>query len=501
MLQYRKELDGLRALAVFVVIIYHANLLVGGVQLFPGGFFGVDIFFVLSGYLITSIIRNSLATDTFSLADFYWRRAKRIVPALLLVLVSTSLIAYKVLLPSDLVEYAQSLKHALYFGSNHFFYNEDSYVAAASIYKPLLHTWSLAVEWQFYVVFPILVWLISRQSIVSLFNCLLVLSVGSFVYAQWMVSVNPDYAFYLLPTRAWELLLGGLVTFIDRDRVKKRISSKWIDVILAASIGILIGSVSLLDHHIAHPSYLTLLPVLSTCLFITLSDEDSQLGKVFCLKPIVFIGTISYSLYLWHQPIFVFFRFLKHDYMRPEQFLGLFVVAVFLAWLSVKFVEKPFRAANKTYLKLSVLGGTLSVLFALSFIAIQTEGFPHRNGPVIAKLFHNINALQTFRMDNKKCHDRSLEDACSVAGKGDEHYVLVGDSHAGAIGKSLYDMAQRQQASFLSLSAGTCLGIDTIALNIKTKDVVEVSQDCLNKSKQIARYLEASETPRSTVFL
>ena len=159
---YRRELDGLRALAVFAVIIYHAKLVIVGEPVFKGGLFGVDVFLVLSGYLITGIIREKIDSHRFSLGDFYLRRFKRIVPAFIVIMAAVSVAAYIILLPDELVTFARSLKSALYFGSNYFFYGEDSYTADASIYKPLLHTWSLAVECQFYLLYPLLIWVICR---------------------------------------------------------------------------------------------------------------------------------------------------------------------------------------------------------------------------------------------------------------------------------------------------------------------------------------------------
>ena len=206
---YRKELDGLRALAVIGVLFYHSNLGFKGITLMRGGYLGVDIFFVLSGFLITGIIRNGLDNHDFTFRNFYVRRIKRIVPAYFFILAIVAVGAYAIILPSELVKFAESLKSALYFGSNYFFYREDSYTAASSIHKPLLHTWSLSVEWQFYIVYPFLFWLIYRFCRRYTFSILLVLGITSFVLAQWASRNSPDFAFYLLPTRAWELLFGG----------------------------------------------------------------------------------------------------------------------------------------------------------------------------------------------------------------------------------------------------------------------------------------------------
>ncbi|WED21981.1 acyltransferase [Vibrio sp. JC009] len=499
MLQYRKELDGLRTLAVIAVITYHANIQIGGTPLFPGGFLGVDIFFVLSGYLITGILRDKLEKEHFSFADFYLRRAKRIIPVMLLVLLVTSVVAYQVLLPTDLVEYAHSLKSAAYFASNYHFYAEDSYVAAASIYKPLLHTWSLAVEWQFYMLYPVLVWFCYRYFPNRLFIILVACAVLSFAYSQWMVIQDHDFAFYMLPTRAWELIAGGLITFIQREKLFKLCSSTQANIAVLLSLVLMLTGLCFFDHFILHPSYLTLIPVLGTCLFIAFTNESSLISQIFRLRPIVYIGLISYSLYLWHQPLFVFFRIIKHDYFRLEQFILLLVISIVLAALSHKFVEAPFRKSTLSKAKSLILAGTCTAVFSFAFLTLHSEGFPGRNAPVIAKLFHNINALQNFRLDSRKCHDREFHDACEVKGKTTQNYIVIGDSHAGAISKAVFELSQSQRAGFMDLTTATCLGIDSVVLKAKTKAGIETQEKCLNKSKLVSAYIEAPETPRSTI--
>ncbi|WP_133126218.1 acyltransferase family protein, partial [Vibrio breoganii] len=360
MLSYRKELDGLRALAVIAVIIYHSNLEFFGVQLFQGGFFGVDVFFVLSGYLITAIIRNDMDNGKFSFVNFYWRRVKRIVPALMAVLTFTSLLAYMLLQPSDLVKYASSLNSALYFGSNHYFYYEDSYVADASNYKLLLHTWSLAVEWQFYIIYPVIVWFVNRFFQQYMFEALLGLALLSLQFSSFVVVKNPDMAFYLLPSRAWELLLGGLATFYNRERLlivpKGSFEKICYKALPLLGLFLVVHSMLFVGHEVSHPSFFTLLPVIGTCLFLMFSHNGEASSDFLSIKPFVYVGLVSYSLYLWHQPVFVFFRFIKHEHFRPEQFLLLVIISLTLASVSYKFVEGKFKRNDSSRFMVPMIG-------------------------------------------------------------------------------------------------------------------------------------------------
>jgi peptidoglycan/LPS O-acetylase OafA/YrhL len=443
MLSYRRELDGLRALAVIAVIVYHANLKLFGVQLFQGGFFGVDVFFVLSGYLITGIIREQMGQGTFSFLDFYWRRAKRIVPALLTMLLATSGLAYLILLPDDLVTYAQSLQSALYFGSNHFFYGEDSYTAAASIYRPLLHTWSLSVEWQFYVAFPFIVWAINRFCPRYMFGILLALALVSLQISNLIVKVNPDMAFYLLLTRAWELILGGLVTFYNRTNIES--SEKGSFALLAyqslpiIGLFLIVHSMIFIGHEVPHPSFITLLPVLGTCLFIMFSHKGEVSNDVMSFKPIVGIGLISYSLYLWHQPVFVFFRLIKHSYFRYEQFALLFVISLLFSVFSYFVIEKTFRrksisVAGKLYIILSIV-----ICSLFSYLVSYNDGYPDR--------FETIKGFENYEIDNRKLQkdswlllkERNEKNPNFTNAK--NKVLIVGNSHA----KDLYNALEQNK--------------------------------------------------------
>lgn len=389
MLLYRRELDGLRALAVLAVIIYHANMKLLGFQVLQGGFFGVDVFLVLSGYLITGIIRGQMEQGIFSFRQFYWRRAKRIIPALLTMLLVTSGLAYFILLPDDFMAYARSLQSALIFNSNYFFYNEDSYTAVASNYKPLLHTWSLSVEWQFYVIFPFIVWGVNRFCPKYLFGSLLILALLSLHFSSFVVKVNPDMSFYLLPARAWELILGGLVTFYNRDNLSHHAKGSFASIAYQSlpviGICLVIHSMVFIGHDVQHPSFITLLPVLGTCLFIMFSHKGEISSDVMSLKPIVGIGTISYSLYLWHQPVFVFFRILKHEHFYIEQLILLTSISSVFSILTLYFVEKPFRSNLLSVKKTLSILSMFALCFLISNLIIYKKGFPERFGEKTAE--------------------------------------------------------------------------------------------------------------------
>lgn len=440
MLYYRRELDGLRALAVIAVIIYHANLELFGFQVFQGGYFGVDVFFVLSGYLITGIIREQMNKGSFSFVDFYLRRAKRILPAMIAMLLVTSVFAYTILLPSDLVTYVNSLQSVLYFGSNHFFYGEDSYTAAASIYRPLLHTWSLSVEWQFYVVFPFIVWVINKYFPLYLFGSLFALALISLQFSDFVVKVDPDMAFYLLPTRAWELILGGLVTFYDRSNIESSVkggASYFIQQSLPLlGIFLVVHSMIFIGHEVPHPSFITLIPVLGTCLFIMFSSRGELSSEILSLKPVVGIGLISYSLYLWHQPVFVFFRLLKHDYFRYEQFALLLSISLILSFVSYKYVEKSFRKTKLSFVnKLSISGGVI-ICIVFSLQVISNDGFASRQEIAMGFENHDLDNRKLLKLRNQFVHAR---DESNPSFEQVENKVLIlGNSHSVDLYNALY---------------------------------------------------------------
>ena len=294
---YRPEVDGLRAIAVGAVLVYHAQFSISGHNPLPGGFLGVDIFFVISGYLISSIILRELAANSFSLLDFYHRRARRILPALFAIILASVVCGWFLLTPNAMETFSGSALSALFFGANFWFWAEDSYWAAPGSLKPLLHTWTLAVEEQFYIFFPLLLMFLWRRAKGRIFTIFVVLFIASLVLSQVGAHRFPDANFYLLPTRAWELLAGGMLAKLEmiRDRTPPR---GWRKVLPSAGLALVIASFFLFSKETPHPSFLTLAPIAGVCLIVWFAKPGDPATAILSSKPFVAVGLISYSLYL-----------------------------------------------------------------------------------------------------------------------------------------------------------------------------------------------------------
>jgi peptidoglycan/LPS O-acetylase OafA/YrhL len=341
-MRYRPEIDGLRAIAVAAVILFHA-----GFALFSGGFVGVDVFFVISGFLITSIIVEELKTGRFSVLRFYERRARRILPALFTVMAACVPFAYRLLSPDDLKDFAQSLAAICLFASNVLFWGESGYFDTQAELKPLLHTWSLAVEEQFYVIFPLLLlaaWRLGRGVLLSL--------IGAIVMASLYISVDevrnfPSAAFYLLPSRAWQLLVGALASFVaDRWRTvdgKGSLGPIAGEVVGWGGMAMIILALFLFDERTPFPGFNAALPTLGTALVLLGASDRTTVGRMLAWRPLVGLGLISYSAYLWHQPLFAFTKHALLADLPPDLAIVLSAVTIVLACLSWRYVEQPFR--------------------------------------------------------------------------------------------------------------------------------------------------------------
>lgn len=367
-MHYRTEIDGLRALAVLPVIAYHA-----GFAGFSGGFVGVDIFFVISGYLITSILLDELQNQRFTLLGFYERRIRRILPALFLVLAATTAAAGWLLLPHEMAAFGRSLMAVIIFASNILFWKESDYFATESEYIPLLHTWSLAVEEQYYLIFPLLLaflWKFGRQPIWLVLGSLTLLGIAT---CEWLWRVDAGANFYLLPSRFWELLLGALAALYLNKQTPVQ---GWPAQILAAlGLVLILGSIVFLNTSLPFPSSYALFPTLGATLIILFAAPTNLAGQLLALKPLVWIGLISYSAYLWHQPLLVFAR--MQPYIEASLWLmaAMALSSLVLAWLSWRYVERPFRNRQRfTRRQIFGLAGSASLLFlGLGYILAQAN--------------------------------------------------------------------------------------------------------------------------------
>ncbi len=455
-MQYRREIDGLRALAVLPVILFHA-----GFETFSGGFVGVDVFFVISGYLITTIIINELDDGKFSIINFYERRARRILPALFVVMLACLPFAWMWLLPSDMKDFSQSLVAVSLFASNILFWRESGYFAAAAELKPLLHTWSLAVEEQYYVLFPIfllLTWRFGRRFVIATLAVIAIISLG---LAEWGSTAKPAATFYLLPTRGWELLLGAFTAFYLSSHAQGNVSP------IAKEIGSVLGlflvlySVFYFDASTPFPSLYTLAPTIGTVLIIALASNESLVGKVLGWKLFVGIGLISYSAYLWHQPLFAFARHLRLTEAYHDLLTALAVATFILAYITWKFIELPFR--NKKTIRLKSL--TVSAL-SISTLLIALGSIGHLTDGSIGREYDNTfeEILNTAKENgkNRECWARftenpTLDNACSLGDQSQQAtFSIVGDSHAGSLSEAFGLNARKENINGLDWTYVSC---------------------------------------------
>ncbi|MGD0864465.1 MAG: acyltransferase family protein [Rhizomicrobium sp.] len=460
--RYRPEIDGLRALAILPVVLFHY-----GLGPFRGGFVGVDVFFVISGYLIAALIHGEMQDDRFSIAKFYERRIRRIFPALFAMLAVVSVAAVLILFPYDLVRYAKSLLATAGFASNFEFWSETGYFDVAGAEKPLLHLWSIAVEEQFYLLFPPVLLAFRRSA--WLLAAVGVIFAASFALGIWGVAHAPSATFYLLPARAWELMLGALLALGAIPPLANRAISEAL-----AAIGLLlIGyAVVAFTAEMPFPGPAALIPCAGAALVIYATQcSETWTGKALSWRPVVFVGLISYSLYLWHWPIFVLARYFAFRSLTTIESVGLIGLSFALAVLSWQFVEKPFRTrairVSRRHL-FAGAAGAMAATAACAMFAVSDGGFPERLRPDVRAILAEENDHEP-RID--RCFGLSAQDLrenrlCRVGGgAASPTYLLWGDSHADAIMPAVEDVASRSGRVGLFAGAASCpplLGVDRL---------------------------------------
>jgi peptidoglycan/LPS O-acetylase OafA/YrhL len=461
---YRKEIDGLRAMAVLPVILFHA-----GIHAFGGGFVGVDVFFVISGYLITSIILSEKQQGTFTLVGFYERRARRILPALLFVMLACLPVAWFWLVPRDMKDFSESLLAVSVFASNILFWRDSGYFATAAELRPLLHTWSLAVEEQYYLLFPLFLLSTWRLGIRWIVGILVVVAALSLVLAQWGSHNYPEATFYLAPTRGWELLIGAFIAFLfTQESARNRLAQIGCSVREWLSIGgllLITYGVLAFDRTTPFPSVLALVPTLGTALVIMFATPDVLAGRVLGSKILAGTGLISYGAYLWHYPLFAFARLLNPEPVKWLVFLLLAVCSLGLAYLSWRYIECPFRDRKRISRKsIFILG------FSVSAVAAAAGLYGHvKDGYVFGGYYARIPVEQkevaSFlryplvpASNEKNCFlepDQDYRDFlpfCSALPKESSALLIWGDSHAASIATGLRSLVP----GIVQLTASGC---------------------------------------------
>jgi len=435
---YRPDIDGLRAVAVLAVILFHAEL-----DAFSGGYVGVDIFFVISGFIITRLIAPQIARGEFSLVDFYERRIRRLFPALFVMLLVSTLVGALILLPDDFASLSRNALGAAGFVANIFYWMQTGYFEGDAHVRVLLHTWSLAVEEQFYILFPLFLLGLARFWPRHLVGAVGAVALLSFVACLWAMTADPSAAFYLTPFRAWELLVGALLAL---GLVPPAPSSAGRAVAGMAGLAMVMGAIIGFDEMTPFPGAAALLPCLGAALLIH-AGQASPSGRLLSLPPMRFLGRISYSAYLWHWPLFVFINYYVIESLSLWQHVGLVGIAILLGALSWRLIEQPFRhvpagreARSSAFV---AAGGGAILVCALSLFIYLNRGLPDRFPDRAVRLAHYSTSMNP---ESDRCENVDLQleagSSCTIGDPKRADIFLWGDSHAAALFGALDPLAR-----------------------------------------------------------
>lgn len=441
---YRPDIDGLRAVAVILVLLFHLDL---GV---PGGFIGVDVFFVISGFLITSVIRASVASNRFSLMEFYGRRLLRLHPALI-VTVAMSLVAGFLLMdPGSFSSLARSAQYTLLSISNFYFWLSQGYFDADAKTQPLLHTWSLATEWQFYLIWPALIWALLKTKKVALLSTLAIITLASLVASQMMIGVDSSAAYFMMPFRIFELSLGAALVFAPKIREHSVLT----EAAFASGILLILSSAFGLNSQSPFPGVLGLIPCLgaAACIY---SGEHSRLAGALRAKPMVSLGLISYSVYLVHWPIIVFFKYYAFREIEISEKFALLVISIILGIALYRLIEKPFMGRTSVQHKSGYvfITASLAVIAGITSYTIYSSGIPSRiSGTIMAYSqnpaeFHKTN----YGGHGIKTFSRFGDTNGQLIG------IMAGDSFAHQYASGLGEILKSEQLSMQGIFRHGCL--------------------------------------------
>jgi len=454
----RDDIDGLRCVAILSVLLFHF-----GFSFIPGGYTGVDVFFVISGYVITKSIHHDIARNQFTIGNFYFKRFRRITPAFAAMVLLTSVACYFLLLPDDLIDFGKSAAAASAFASNFYFWKTSGYFASAAQTKPLLHTWSLSVEEQFYIFAPLLIYALSRLSTRKSLWVLAVIMLGSLAFSVAAIFLAPTFGFFALPSRAWELLIGVWLGTHDPRLQPSRAQREMLGLLGAALIA---AGMLMLHEDDPFPGWYALLPCLGTAFCIAAGTNArgvgdlSLIGRMLSWRSAVWIGWVSYSVYLVHWPIAALFQYRMLRAPTPAEGLIMVVVSLILGALSWRFIEQPTRHIDPRYMRQVIIGSMATGMagVVIGLIPVAGDGFagrfPEWRQHKVAGL-EEWGGAQCFHQDPTTPINWNARQCTRIHGK-NGRILLWGDSFAAQYAPGILRSGQRINSDVLQYTFAGC---------------------------------------------
>lgn len=473
-MKYRPEIDGLRGIAILAVVLCH-------MQLLAGGFLGVDIFFVISGYLITSIIIQDLDQNKFSFIKFYDRRARRILPTLFIVVLSSIVAGWYIMSPLQLKNLAQSVISVMLFASNYFFWKKTGYFDEAAEVTPMLHTWSLSVEEQFYILFPFIVFLIWRYARKYLAHIIIFCLFISLLHAQVICADHPKANFYLLSSRIWELMAGAILAQVEYSHGRAQ-SIRTTKILPLAGLILIIISFLCFDEGMLHPAFISIIPIIGTMAIIWHSNSKDWCYKILTSRLLVYSGLISYSIYLWHQPVLAFLKIHNASLSEFSTKLQVMLTVFALSFLSWRFIEKPFRDKKRINGKtfIALLASAFILILLLSILIVKNSGYSNRHKIPTVTLNSIKKDSSYHECDYKeKLKNPNANWLCSLGqtnGKQPD-FAVTGDSHAMAAISGFKQAAAATKTYGAASALPGCNPLLGMRINNMSKNNVKVCTD------------------------
>jgi len=450
---FRWDIQGLRAIAVLAVVIFHINP-----ELLPGGYIGVDVFFVISGYLIIGFIHRDLQLKTFTLSRFYVKRVYRLFPALFVMVAVSTVFAYWILLPGEAADYLYSLVSTLFYYSNFYFYSQADYFNSAMKFAPLLHTWSLSVEEQFYLLFPIiLIWIFRKDWSTAI--VLSVIGILSFLLSILLIDKDPAFAFFASPTRFFQFIVGGIIAVALQQ---KRLSSLWSDLLVLTGIVLVVVSMFFFDETTPFPGLYALVPTLGAGL-IVFAGAGMYYFRILLVNPAFkYIGNASYSIYLWHWPVIVYYKLKYSPNLSHKEEWMLFGISLLLGFLSWVLIEQRTRLQHGERVTARPLVAVFvgSMLFSSAVVAFfhyvpskQIE-YRHKAYQYLKHVATGMRAGECFLTSKYNDVKFYQKEKCVTFEKGKKNYLLIGDSHAAHYYRALHEMLGENETLTQVTSSG-----------------------------------------------